>query len=42
MSDAVDDINNRYGEFVVTPALMLEMQGTIVDRIAFGQVQDIA
>lgn len=40
VSDAVDAINNRYGEFVVTPALMMDMQGTILDRIAFGQVRD--
>lgn len=41
VSDAVDAINNRYGEFVITPALMLDMQGTILDRIAFGQVRDV-
>lgn len=41
VSDAVDEINNRYGEFVVTPALMMEMQGKILDRIAFGQVRDL-
>jgi len=41
VSDAVDSINNRYGEFVITPAMMLEMQGTILDRIAFGQVRDL-
>lgn len=41
VSDAVDAINNRYGEFVITPAMMLDMQGTILDRIAFGQVRDI-
>lgn len=40
VSDAVDAINNRYGEFVITPAMMLDMQGTILDRIAFGQVRD--
>lgn len=40
-SDAVDAINNRYGEFVVTPAAMMDMQGTILDRIAFGQVRDM-
>jgi DNA polymerase-4 len=40
-SDAVDAINDRYGEFVVTPAAMLDMQGTILDRIAFGQVRDM-
>ncbi len=41
VSDAVDAINNRYGEFVITPAMMLDMQGTILDRIAFGQVKDL-
>jgi DNA polymerase-4 len=40
-SDAVDAINNRYGEFVVTPAMMMDMGGTILDRIAFGQVRDM-
>jgi DNA polymerase-4 len=41
ISDAVDAVNNRYGEFVITPAVMLDMQGTILDRIAFGQVKDM-
>lgn len=41
VSDAVDAINNRYGEFVVTPATMMDMSGTILDRIAFGQVRDV-
>ncbi len=40
-SDAVDAINDRYGEFVVMPAAMLDMQGTILDRIAFGQIRDL-
>lgn len=40
-SDAVDAINNRYGEFVITPAMMMDMGGTILDRIAFGQVRDM-
>lgn len=41
LSDALDLVNNRYGEFVVTPATMMDMQGTILDRIAFGNVRDI-
>lgn len=41
LSDSVDAVNNRYGEFVITPAVMLDMQGTILDRIAFGQVKDM-
>lgn len=41
MSDALDAINNRYGEFVVTPATMMGMQGQIIDRIAFGALRDL-
>lgn len=41
LSKAVDEINNRYGEFVITPAEMMDMQGEILDRIAFGSVRDI-
>lgn len=41
ISDAMDKINDRYGEFVVTPATMMSMDGTILDRIAFGRVNDI-
>jgi DNA polymerase-4 len=41
VSDAMDIVNNRYGEFVVTPATMMDMRGTILDRIAFGQVRDL-
>ena len=41
ISDAVDAINNRYGEFVVTPATMMDMSGEILDRVAFGQVRDV-
>lgn len=40
IADHVDAINNRYGEFVVTPAMMMDMNGTILDRIAFGGVKD--
>ncbi|MCB9820934.1 hypothetical protein H6798_00105 [Candidatus Nomurabacteria bacterium] len=41
LSNAIDKINNRYGEFKVTPATMADMQGTILDRIAFGGIQDM-
>lgn len=40
ISDAIDDINDRYGEFVITPGTMMDMSGTILDRIAFGSVRD--
>lgn len=42
ISDAVDEINNRYGEFVIAPATMMDMQGEILDRIAFGSVRDFS
>lgn len=41
VSDAVDEINNRYGEFVITPGAMMDMQGEILDRVAFGSVRDV-
>jgi DNA polymerase-4 len=41
VSDAMDSINSRYGEFVITPATMMDMKGTILDRIAFGSVRDL-
>ena len=33
--------NNKYGEFVITPALMMGMDDTIIDRIAFGGVKEL-
>ena len=36
LSDALDDINDRYGEFAIAPGTMMDMKGTILDRVAFG------
>jgi DNA polymerase-4 len=36
VADACDDINDKFGEFVITPALMMGMQNLILDRVAFG------
>ncbi len=36
VSEAMDTINDRYGEFMITPALMMSMKDTILERIAFG------
>lgn len=41
LSDALDKINNKYGEFVITPALMLGMDGLVLDRISFGGVGEL-
>lgn len=34
---AIDEIQERYGSFVLTPARMMHMEHTVMDRIAFGK-----
>jgi DNA polymerase-4 len=41
VAEAMDRINDKYGEFVITPALMMGMRETILDRIAFGGVKEL-
>jgi hypothetical protein len=41
VAQALDKINDKYGEFVITPALMMGMRETILDRIAFGGVKEL-
>ena len=41
VSAAMDQINDKYGEFVVTPALMMGMDDLVIDRIAFGGVKEL-
>lgn len=38
LSKALDKINDRYGEYVIYPGLMMDMKSTILDRIAFGKI----
>lgn len=38
---AVDKINHRWGDFVVTPALMLGTGSAVPDRISFGGVREL-
>jgi DNA polymerase-4 len=38
---AVDTINERYGDYVITPAMMLGTNGYVPDRIAFGGVKEL-
>lgn len=40
LSDALDAVNSRYGEFVITPGTMMGMKGEILDRIAFGSLPE--
>ncbi len=37
----MDKINDRWGEFVITQALMMDMDDIILDRIAFGGVKEL-
>jgi hypothetical protein len=41
VSEAADKINDRWGEFVVTLALMMGMDNIILDRISFGGVKEL-
>ncbi len=41
LARAADYVNDKYGEFTVVPALMANMQSTILKRVAFGAVRDL-
>lgn len=41
ISDALDTVNDRFGEFTIISALMMGMSDTAVDRIAFGGVKEL-
>lgn len=40
-ANAMDSINNQYGEFVLTPARMIDTGKLVPDRIAFGNVKEL-
>ncbi len=39
--EAMDTINEKWGSFVIAPALMLGTQSLVADRIAFGGVKEL-
>lgn len=42
VSKALDNINDRYGEYVVLPsAIMKDMESEIIDRVPFGSTKDL-
>jgi hypothetical protein len=41
VAEVMDQTNDKYGKFVITPALMMGMDDTIIDRIAFGGVKEL-
>ena len=38
---AVDSINQKYGDFVITPAMMLGTSDKVPDRVAFGNIKEL-
>ncbi len=38
---AADEINDRYGEFIITPAIMLGMEHMVLDRISYGNIREL-
>jgi DNA polymerase-4 len=38
---ATDEINDRYGEFIITPAIMLGMEHMVLDRVSYGNIRDL-
>lgn len=41
LAHAADIVNDTYGEFTLVPALMANMQDTVLKRVAFGSVRDL-
>lgn len=38
---AIDKINGKWGDFVITPALMLGMEDIIIDRVSYGNIKEL-
>lgn len=41
LSKAIDSVNERWGNFVITPARMMGTKDVVIDRIAFGGVKEL-
>ncbi len=41
LTKAIDEINDKYGSFVITPARMMGMNDLVIDRISFGNVKEL-
>lgn len=41
LTKALDDINDTFGEFCISPALMMGMDNLIIKRVAFGKVNQV-
>jgi DNA polymerase-4 len=41
LTEALDEISEKWGDFVITPAMMLDTKDLVKDRISFGGVKDL-
>ncbi len=41
LSKAVDDVNSRWGSFVIAPLRMIDTSNLVPDRIAFGGIKEL-
>ena len=41
LTNAIDEINERWGDFIIKPAVILKSKQGILDRIAFGGVKEL-
>ncbi len=39
--EAIDRVNERWGDFVITPARMIATRDVVIDRIAFGGIKEL-
>ena len=41
LSNAVDKIKEKWGDFIITPAMMLGTEDKVSDRVAFGNIKEL-
>ncbi len=41
LASSIDKIQERYGDFVITPGIMLGTKDVVLDRIGFGNIKDL-
>lgn len=41
LTDALDDINTKWGNYTISPAKMVDTKNTVKDRIAFGGIKEL-
>jgi len=41
LSNAIDKIKEKWGDFIITPAMMLGTEDKVPDRVAFGNIKEL-